>query len=335
MGGFPGDLYKAGRDIVNKRFAFLFPGQGAQYPGMGRDFYETFSVARETFQEADALLKKPFSQLIFEGASAELTLTRNSQIAIFIVSAAILRTVQTQFPVLYPFVCAGLSLGEYTALMAAGKISFAQCLELVHIRARAMDEACALKKGVMHVVLGLSEEAVTEVVHRFGPEAKVWVANLNCPEQVVIAGTEEAIANAIPVLKEKGAKRILPLDVSGAFHSGLMLPAQEKLAPKIAQVSLQQSPVALVMNVPGDFVTDLDAMRRYLFEQVVSPVRWEKGMRAMIAQSIDMYLEMGPGKSLSGMNKRIGMTAPTLSVEKVPDLEQLAKHVEAYAVTEC
>jgi [acyl-carrier-protein] S-malonyltransferase len=321
--------------MKERRFAFLFPGQGAQYSGMGLDFYETFPVAKETFQEADDLLNESFSRLIFEGAAAELTLTKNSQIAIFIVSTAILRTVQAQFPILHPFVCAGLSLGEYTALMAAGKISFAECLDLVRVRARAMDEACALKKGVMHVVLGLSEEAVVEVVRAFGPQAQIWVANLNCPQQVVIAGTEEMIAAAVPALKEKGAKRTLPLDVSGAFHSGLMLPAQEKLAPKIAEAALQDSPIGLVMNVPGDFVTDLDGMRRNLFEQVVSPVRWEKGVHAMMAQSIDAYLEMGPGKSLSGMNKRIGVSAPTLSVEKVPDLEQLAKHVEAYAVTEC
>jgi [acyl-carrier-protein] S-malonyltransferase len=319
-------------DKEKQRMAFLFPGQGAQYPGMGRDFYDAFPVAKETFQEADDLLQESFSHLIFEGAPSELTLTKNSQIAIFIVSAAILRTVQQQFPLLCPFVCAGLSLGEYTALMAAGKISFAECLELVRIRAQAMHEACERKKGIMHVVLGLSEEAVAQVVRSFGPDAQLWIANLNCPEQVVIAGTEEMAASAIPLLKEKGAKRILPLDVSGAFHSGLMLPAQEKLSSKIAEVQLLDSPIELVMNVPGDFVKDLELMRRYLVEQVVSPVRWEKGIRAI---EVDMYLEMGPGKTLSGMNKRIGVSAPTLSVEKVSDLEQLAKHLEAYAVTEC
>jgi [acyl-carrier-protein] S-malonyltransferase len=163
----------------------------------------------------------------------------------------------------------------------------------------------------------------------------LWIANLNCPEQVVIAGTQEMIAVAAILLKEKGAKRVLPLDVSGAFHSGLMRPAQEKLAPEISRAHLSESAVELVMNVPGDFVKDLNGIRRYLIEQVVSPVRWEKGIRAMQAYGIDVYLEMGPGKSLAGMNKRIGVSAPTLSIEKVSDLEQLAKHVEAYAVTKC
>lgn len=185
----------------------------------------------------------------------------------------------------------------------------------------------------MQVVLGLSEEAVAEVLHAL--QSEMWIANLNCPEQVVIAGAANTMSMAAAALKEKGAKRVLPLEVSGAFHSGFMLPAQEKLAPKIESVGLHDSAIELVMNIPGDFVQDLNSMRRYLSEQVVSSVRWEKGIRAMMAQSIDMYLEMGPGKSLSGMNKRIGVNGPTLSIEKVPDLEQLAKHVEAYAITEC
>jgi [acyl-carrier-protein] S-malonyltransferase len=323
------------KESIQQRWAFLFPGQGAQYPSMGRDFFETFAIAKETFQEADDILGEAFSRLIFEGTSAELTLTKNSQVAIFIVSAAIARTVKEQFPSIHPFVCAGLSLGEYTALVAAGRISFAECLELVSLRAAAMHEACECRKGTMHVVLGLNEESVAEVLGALQPNAELWIANLNCPEQVVIAGAQEKMAPAIDALKEKGAKRVLPLDVSGAFHSKFMLPAQEKLAPKIATVPLYMDSIELVMNVPGDFVKDLASIRHYLFEQVVSPVRWEKGIRAMMAQPVDVYLEMGPGKSLSGMNKRIGTNKPTLSVEKVPDLEQLAKYVEAYAVTEC
>lgn len=320
---------------MEQRLAFLFPGQGAQYPGMGRDFFDAFSIAKRTFEEADDLLQESFSRLILEGPSTELTLTKNSQVAIFVVSTAILRVVQEQFPTLYPSVCAGLSLGEYTALMASGRISFKECLALVRIRASAMHAACEVKKGTMQVVLGLSEEVVAHALQGLPAGAELWIANLNCPEQVVIAGTEEMIAAAAILLKEKGAKRVLPLDVSGAFHSGLMRPAQEKLAPEISRVHLCESAIELVMNVPGDFVRDVNDIRRYLIEQVVSPVRWEKGIRAMQAHAIDVYLEMGPGKSLAGMNKRIGVNAPTLSIEKVSDLEQLTKHVEAYAVTKC
>jgi [acyl-carrier-protein] S-malonyltransferase len=318
-----------------KRYAFLFPGQGAQYPGMGRDFYEAFSIARQTFEEADDLLGEAFSRLIFEGSAAELTLTKRAQVAIFIVSTAILRTVKEQFPTLIPSVCAGLSLGEYTALMASDKISFAECLELVRVRALAMHEACETKAGTMQVVLGLSEEAVAEVIENLSKTHQLWIANLNCKEQVVIAGAQEDMPSAVSALKEKGAKRVLPLDVSGAFHSGLMLPAQEKLSFKIAATNVRTSPIDIVMNVPGDFVKDPQEVRRYLFEQVVSTVRWEKGVHAMMAHSIETYFEMGPGKSLSGMNKRIGVSVPTLSIEKVLDLEPLAKHMEAYATAEC
>lgn len=322
--------------IQDKRWAFLFPGQGAQYPGMGRDFYQVFPIARRTFEEADESLGKAFSTIIFEGSHEELTLTKNSQIAIFIVSIAILRVVNEQFPSLVPYVCAGLSLGEYTALVASGKISFVDCLQLVRIRAEAMQDACGLKKGVMQVVLGLSEKPVAEVIQALQP-LPIWIANLNCPEQVVIAGAEENMALVVDALKTKGAKRILPLDVSGAFHSGFMQSAQEKLAPKIAETSLQKSPTNLVMNVPGDFVHDLNEIRRYLFEQVVNPVRWEKAIRAMMDRSVDVFLEMGPGKSLNGMNKRIGVSGVTQSIEKVSDLEKLSKYLEVCdaVTTEC
>lgn len=316
---------------MSKRFAFLFPGQGAQYPGMGKDFYDQFPIARQTFEEADQFLKTEFSKLIFEGPAVELTLTKNSQMAIYITSIALLRVVQQQFPDLKPVVCAGLSLGEYTALTAAGKISFTDCLDLVRTRGAAMQEACEETKGSMQVVLGMTEEAVESVIQTLNPPHPVWVANLNCPGQVVIAGTLDALALAADHLKQKGAKRVLPLDVSGAFHSGLMLSAQKKLAAKIATVPFHESDIAVVMNVPGDFVADQGAMRQVLIDQVTSPVRWEKGIRTM---KVDAFIEMGPGKTLSGMNKRIGTTEPTYSIEKVADLEELNKVMESYATVE-
>ena len=316
------------------RWAFLFPGQGAQYPAMGRDFYEAFSVARQTFEEADELLNTHFSRTIFQAPASELTETKTAQVAIFIVSLAILRTVREQFPIIAPFVCAGLSLGEYTALVAAEKITFSDALKLVRVRALAMQDACMQKEGQMYVVLGLSEESVAQTIASLHPHP-LWIANLNCPEQVVIAGAQESMPLAIEALKKQGAKRTLALDVSGPFHSGFMRSAQEILAPKIAQTQFTSSPVEIVMNVPGGFVRDLDEMRRYLFEQVVSSVRWEKGIRAIMDQSIDIYLEMGPGKTLNGMNKRIGVNVPTISIEKISDLDELAKQMEKYAITQC
>jgi [acyl-carrier-protein] S-malonyltransferase len=319
---------------MNKKFAFLFPGQGAQYPGMGKDFYDQFSIAKQTFDEADQFLRRPFSKLIFEGSSAELALTKNSQIAIYINSIAILRVVQEQFPELKPVSCAGLSLGEYTALTAAGIIDFLDCLDLVRIRAEAMHTACEETKGTMQVVLGMTEEAVETVIRKLNPPHSVWVANVNCPGQIVIAGSLEAIALAAEALKQKGAKRVLPLDVSGAFHSGLMQSAQATLAAKIATAPFCESAVETVMNVPGDFVSSREQMRQVLLDQVVKPVRWEKGIRKMMERKIDIYLEMGPGKTLSGMNKRIGVAEPTRSIEKIADLEEIHKLLESYATVE-
>lgn len=316
-----------------KKFAFLFPGQGTQYPGMGKDFYDRFTVAKQTFDEADQFLNRPFSKLIFEGPSAELTLTKNSQIAIYISSIAILRVVQEQFPELKPAFCAGLSLGEYTALTAAGKIDFLDCLGLVCTRAEAMHQACEDIKGTMQVVLGMTEEEVEAVIRELNPPYAVWVANLNCPGQIVVAGSLEAIEFAAAALKKRGAKRILPLDVSGAFHSGLMQSAQAKLAAKVATVPFYESDIDVVMNVPGDVVSSIEEMRQMLIDQVVNPVRWEKGIRKMLDDKVGVYLEIGPGKTLSGMNKKIG-AEPTYSVEKTVDLEEIHQLMESYAIVE-
>jgi [acyl-carrier-protein] S-malonyltransferase len=310
---------------MSKKIAFLFPGQGAQYPGMAKDFYEQFSIARETFEEADDLLSFPYSKWILEGPAEELTLTKNSQVGIYIASFAILRCVQQQFSELQPTVCAGLSLGEYTALAAAGKMTFADGLVLVQARGRYMQEACEEMPGTMQVVLGLDEASVEKIID---PIENVWVANLNCPGQVVIAGTLAGINAAALALKEQGAKRVLPLEVSGAFHSGLMAPAKEKLSPKIASVPLTESTTELVMNVPGDYVSALDEIRNNLILQVTSPVRWEKGIRAMMERGIDLYIEMGCGKTLSGMNKKIGVTSKTCSIEKIADLEGFYAAIE-------
>ncbi len=318
-----------------KRWAFLFPGQGAQYPGMGKDFYDAVPVARQVFQEANEHLGMEFSRLIFDGPAPELMLTKNSQIAIYITSIAILKTVQHHFPEMVPTVCAGLSLGEYTALTASGRVSFTECLDLVRLRAALMHAACEEEKGSMQVVLGLEAQVVEDVVRELPAGARVWVANLNCPGQVVIAGTPEGLTLAVEALKLKGAKRALPLDVSGAFHSGLMRSAQEKLTPKIGSTKFVRSDIALVMNVPGGFVQDLNDVKQYLIQQVASPVRWEKGVHSMVAHGVECYLEMGPGKTLGGMNKRIGIMQPTFSIEKISDLEELTKHLmESYAIVE-
>lgn len=305
---------------MSKKIAFIFPGQGAQYPSMGKDFYEQFPIAREVFLEADSLLGYSFSKLIFEGSAEELMQTKNSQLAIFIVSMAILKVLQQKYPDLKPTVCAGLSLGEYSALVAAGKISFQEALLVVKARGLYMQEASETNPGTMNVVLGLEPAKVEEVIQ---PYEGVWVANLNCPGQVVIAGTKEDLEKVAPLLKEKGAKRVLPLDVSGAFHSGLMQPAQDKLAPMIDDVLLVDSPILIAMNAAGRLIEDSSEMRENMVRQVTEPVRWEACIRSMLNLEIDLFIEMGPGKTLAGMNKRIGVTDPTYSIEKVEDLSTL------------
>ncbi len=303
---------------MSKQVAFLFPGQGAQYPGMGRDFFEAYPEAKSVFEQADAILGFPFSQVIFEGPSETLTQTKNSQLAIFITSMAILRVVEAQNPHLQPVVCAGLSLGEYTALVAAKKLTFAAALKIVQARGAYMQEACETHPGTMHVVLGLELSVVEEALRKVG---NVWVANLNCPGQIVIAGTRESVETAAVILKEKGARRVMPLDVSGAFHSGLMEDAKSKLQPMIESADLLQSDVRVVLNVPGDYVADAKEIQKCMIAQVTHPVCWQKGIEAMVAQGIDLFIEMGPGKTLAGMNKRMGVSIPTISVEKIEDVQ--------------
>ncbi|MCB1110256.1 MAG: ACP S-malonyltransferase [Chlamydiia bacterium] len=304
---------------MDKKCAFLFPGQGAQYVGMGKDFYEAFSVVRETFQEADERLGFSLTQLIFEGPAEELTLTKNSQVAIYVVSVALCRALQQQMPELKPSVVAGLSLGEYTALTISGRLSFQEGIDLVRARGLYMHEAGINHPGTMAVCLGMKPEEVEEIL---GPVEGIWVANLNCPGQVVISGTIEGVAAASSLLKEKGAKRVLPLDVSGAFHSGLMEEAKEKLREKIETVTLENSPVELVMNVPGNYVAEED-IRKNMVQQVVSPVLWEKGVRAMEEREIECFIEIGCGKTLSGMLRKIGVKGEVFSIEKVEDLETI------------
>ncbi len=311
------------------KWAFLFPGQGAQYVGMGRDFYQAFPLVREIFDEADDCLSQNLSDLILQGPADALTQTKNSQLAIFVLSVALLRLLQQQIPTCIPQVCAGLSLGEYTALVASQRMDFVDCLQLVKARALYMQEACTSNQGTMRVVLGMEADDIEKTIRTMQTQYKVWVANLNCPGQVVIAGTPAGIEAASEILKAQGAKRVLPLDVSGAFHSGLMAEAQERLAPLIQEANFSESEIELVMNIPGNYVSSLAEIRKNLTEQVTGTVRWEQGIRAMDAAGVNRFLEIGCGKTLTGMNKKIGIpTDNLLSMEKVVDLETIAKAFE-------
>lgn len=308
---------------MSTKKAFIFPGQGAQYPGMAKDFYENYPIAKETFQEADDILGRNLSKIILNGPEEMLTETRNSQTGIFVASIAILRTLQKLFPQLKAAVCAGLSLGEYTALTAAEKLDFGAALDLVQKRGTFMNEACEKTEGTMAVVLGLSGEVVEKLVRDLNMPHDLWAANFNCPGQVVISGTLKGIEAGSQAAKAAGAKRVLPLQVHGAFHSGLMKSAEERLSEYVMAAPLKESSIELVMNVPGDYVKELSQIRTYLIQQVTHPVRWEQGIRAM--KDVEQCIEIGCGKTLNGFAKRIEGAPPTISIEKVPDLEQLEK----------
>ncbi len=305
-----------------KKISFLFPGQGAQYPGMGRDFYEQFSVARFVFEEANDLLKTNFSELIFSGSPNELVLTKNSQLAIYVVSIAIWRSFEKEYPEIIPYVCAGLSLGEYSALTASGKLSFKDGLQLVHARGSFMQEACEKCPGSMKVVLGANEAEVVEAIKGL---QGVWIANLNCPGQVVIAGTQKGLEIAATELNARKKCRILPLEVSGAFHSGLMEQARQKLKPLIRSTPIGNTQTRVVMNAVGDFVDDTNLLYQSLIDQITHPVLWQKGVESMRDAGVVLYIEMGPGKTLIGMNKRMGIEE-NISLEKAVDLQEGVFH---------
>jgi len=308
-----------------KKIAFVFPGQGAQYPGMGQDFYNEFSIAKETFQEADDILGRKLSTIILNGPEDVLRETKNSQTGIFVNSTALTRVINTQFPKLLPTVVAGLSLGEYTALSVSNRLQFSDCLPLVQYRGQYMNDACEKHPGTMAVVLGLSEEAVENLVKGLNMPHDIFVANLNAPGQVVISGTFKGIEAATVAAKLAGAKRVLPLSVYGAFHSGLMKDAEDRLSEHVNNAPLKDSSIDFVMNVPGDYVKDLSQIRKFLTAQVTSPVRWDASICQMSKASVDLFIEIGCGKTLGALIKRIGVDVPVISIEKIADLDLLTE----------
>ncbi|MEI8366374.1 MAG: ACP S-malonyltransferase [Parachlamydiaceae bacterium] len=306
-----------------RKIAFLFPGQGAQYTGMAKDFFNTYPVARDTFVEADDILGRKLSSLVFEGPETTLTETKNSQLGIYVASNAILRAVTSLFPQIVPSACAGLSLGEYTALTASRRLAFSDGVSLVAHRGQYMNDACERTKGTMAVIVGLDAETASQVVKEVGMPHELWAANFNCPGQVVISGTLKGIEAGSAAAKAKGAKRVLPIQVHGAFHSGLMQLAEDQLAPFIEQVELKNGIGELVMNVTGNAVQDVAEIRRNLIKQVTHPVRWEQSIRFLIGEGVDLFVELGCGKVLAGFNKRIDPTVAFTSVEKIEDMAQL------------
>jgi [acyl-carrier-protein] S-malonyltransferase len=301
--------------------ALLFAGQGAQAVGMGKDLAENSPTAKAWFDRANAALGYDLASICFSGPEPELTKTEHAQPGIFLVSWAAFELLKERVPGLNFEATAGLSLGEFTALTAAGAMSFEEGLKVVRQRGRFMQEACAATQGGMAAIIGLGEAATREVC----AEAGVVLANLNCPGQLVISGAIEKLAPACALAKAKGAMRALPLPVAGAYHSPLMASAQSKLEAELARMTLMPPTVPVIANVTAQPHDGPTAIRARLVEQVTSSVRWEESMRYLLAQGFTRFIELGPGKALSGFMKRIDKTAQILNVEDLASLEATAK----------
>ncbi|MDQ3805567.1 MAG: ACP S-malonyltransferase [Acidobacteriota bacterium] len=300
--------------------AFIFPGQGSQAPGMGRDLAESFPAARAVFEEADEALGFRISELCFNGPAEELQLTENTQPAILTASVAALRAMESEGSPRPAFV-AGHSLGEYTALVAAGALSLRDAVRTVRRRGRYMQEAVPVGEGAMAAVLGADLETVRAVCEeaRRGDEV-CSPANVNSPGQVVIAGSAAAVGRAIPLLRERGAKRAVPLKVSAPFHCALMLPAQERLAADLARIEFQDLAVPLVTNVDAAVVTKGAEARESLVRQVSRPVRWRESVESLARRGVETFVEVGPGKVLSGLVRQTAPGARCLDVEDATSL---------------
>ena len=300
--------------------AFVFPGQGSQYIGMCKQFYELYSVARDIFEQADKALGFSVSELCFNGPEELLGQTEYTQPAILTASMAC-QAVLLEAGIV-PQAVAGHSLGEYSALVAAGSLAFMEAVQVVRRRGQLMQEAVPPGGGSMAAVLGLDAGKLQEVCKHASDLGVVEVANYNCPGQLVMAGATEALDKAVSLAKEAGAKRAIKLAVSGPFHSALMRPAAEKLGRELEQVKISEPELRLVANITADYVSTAEQIRDCLVRQVYGPVRWIEVVQRMIGDGVDTFVEVGPGKVLSGLIKKIDKKVSIYNVEDQPSLEK-------------
>lgn len=312
---------------MSASLAYIFPGQGSQYAGMGRDLSDNFPAARAVFEEADEALGFSISAICFDGTAEELQLTENTQPAILTVSVAAFRAMEAEgSPV--PDYVAGHSLGEYSALVATGSLSLSDAVRTVRARGQYMQEAAPVGSGAMAAILGAE---LGDVMNACGEAQQGEVcspANINSPGQVVIAGDSVAVERAMAILKERGAKRAIKLNVSAPFHCALMMPAQERLAFDLERIEFQDLRVPLVTNVDAAVITNGEKARDALVRQVSAPVRWRESVELLIQKGVERFVEVGPGKILCGLAKQINRDARCLNVE---DMSSLRSTHEALA----
>lgn len=312
-------------ELVTKT-AFIFPGQGAQYVGMGKGLVDRFESARGVFERADDAMSERLSSLCWEGPEDTLTLTANAQPAILATSVACLEVLREHG--MKPAFVAGLSLGEYTALVSAGSLEFGDALRVVRQRGIAMQEACPEGMGAMAAIVGLAEEAVERACKEAEDAGLVEPANYSCPGQVVISGEKAAVAKASAIACAMGAKRVIPLSVSAPFHCGLMRPAQDRLAEILSRVDVRPASTPVVANAIARAITEPGDIRDCLIRQVTSPVLWEQSIRRMVEDGVRAFIEVGPGKTLAGLVKKTSPGIPCYSYDGRESLEAFLESVQ-------
>src|SRR5580704_13155731 len=316
----------SGEELTMGKVAFVFPGQASQYPGMGKELAEKYPAARAVFDEADQAFGFSISKICFAGTEDELKLTANTQPAILTCSVAVYRVLADRG--LTPDFVAGHSLGEYSALIAAGAVKFSDAVQLVRKRGTYMQEAVPAGVGAMAAIMGLSPAVVADACKRATNGEICSAANLNSPEQTVISGHAGAVKRAVEIASQLGAKRAVILAVSAPFHSALMAPAQERLAQDLMSTTFANLSVPLVTNVDADTISVGDEAREALIRQVTMPVRWEESIRLLIDEGVNTFVEVGPGRVLTGLLRQIDRSAASLNVE---DEKSLAATVDKIA----
>ena len=302
------------------KVAFIFPGQGAQAVGMGKDFYDNTETARRIFDRASELLGFSMPELCFE-SNDRLDITEYTQAAMVTTSIAMMKVLMEKTDI-RPYVAAGLSLGEYCALAAAGVMSVDDAITTVRQRGILMQGEVPVGIGAMAAVLAMDAERIEQVIEDI---SDVQIANYNCPGQIVISGKKEAVELAAEKLKEAGAKRVIPLNVSGPFHSKMLTGAGKKLGKVLEGVKVSKPEIPYVANVTAEYVTDEGLVKPLLTRQVYSSVRWQQSVETMIKDGVDTFVEIGPGKTLSGFMKKINRNVAVLNIEKLDDLEKVGK----------